>query len=228
MNTAGPRILIVDDERPIRRYLHVSLTAAGYTVFEAATGAEAIQSAVSNRPEVIILDLGLPDLSGFEVIEQLREWTDTPILILSIREDERDKVAALDLGADDYLTKPFGNEELLARVRVALRRAAQTNPDHILQAGELQIDLDRRLVFISDTEVSLTPTEYDLLRVLMQNAGKVLTHNQLLRMVWGHEYDSETHLLRVNLSNLRRKVETDPSRPRYILTEPGVGYRLRP
>jgi len=221
------RVLVVDDEQAIRRFLNAALTAHGYEVFEATTGEEALTAAVGRRPDLIILDLGLPGIDGIEVTRRLREWSHIPILILSVREREGDKIEALDTGADDYLTKPFGAGELLARMRVALRRAAQPQATPLFRVGDLAVDLARRMVTLSGEEVPLTPTEYDLLRVLVQNAGKVLTHNQLLRQVWGAGYGGELHLLRVNVSNLRRKIEPLPGRPRYIMTEPGVGYRLR-
>ncbi len=227
MSDGGPRILVVDDERAIRRYLRAALGAQGYVVSEAATAEQALAAILTDRPDVIILDLGLPDMDGIEVTRQIREWSPIPIIILSVREHEQDKVAALDAGADDYLTKPFGSSELLARLRVALRRAARAGSEPLYQVGDLKVDLARRLVTMAEREISLTPTEYDVLRVLVQNAGKVLTHGHLLRLVWGESYENEMHLLRVNLSNLRRKVEPDPSRPVYILTEPGVGYRLK-
>lgn len=227
MSTTGPRVLIVDDERAIRRFLRTSLAAHEYQVFEAVNGQEALSTAVASHPDLIILDLGLPDIDGVEVTRRLREWTQTPILILSVRENEKDKVAALDAGADDYLTKPFGNEELLARLRAALRRGSQSMMEPIYQIEDLKVDFNLRQVRIDEVEISLTPTEYGLLRLLIQNEGKVLTHKQLLHQVWGAGYENETHLLRVNMSNLRRKIEPDASRPRYILTEPGVGYRLR-
>lgn len=223
----GQRVLVVDDEQAIRRFLRAALNAHGYVVYEAANGQDALSSVITCRPDVIILDLGLPDMDGVEVMRQLREWSHTPVIILSVREQESDKIAALDAGADDYLTKPFGSGELMARLRAATRRAAQPTGEPVLRVDELYIDLARRLVTINGSEVSLTPTEYDLLRVLIQNAGKVLTHHQLLRLVWGSAYEAEMHLLRVNISNLRRKIEPDPARPHYILTEPGVGYRLR-
>jgi two-component system KDP operon response regulator KdpE len=227
MNEGKLRVLIVDDERAIRRFLRVSLAAHGYAVYEASTGQEALSAVIGDRPDLIILDLGLPDLDGIEVTRQLREWTHIPIIVLSVREGEATKVAALDSGADDYLTKPFGIEELMARMRVALRHATQPAGDPIFEVGELKMDQARRQVTISEDEVGLTPTEYDLLRVLVQHAGKVLTHRQLLRQVWGSTYETEIHLLQVNISNLRRKIEPDASRPSYILTEIGVGYRLR-
>jgi two-component system KDP operon response regulator KdpE len=228
MSDDGLVVLVVDDERPIRRFLRASLSAHGYRVYEAANGEEALSAAIANRPDLIILDLGLPDMDGVEVTQQLREWSQTPIIILSVREHESDKVAALDAGADDYLTKPFGSEELLARMRVAIRRSSQIGPEAVFQVDDLRVDLNRRQVTLNGNEVAFTPTEYDILRVLVQNAGKTVTQHQLLRQVWGVSYESETHLLRVNMSNLRRKIEPDPTRPHYILTEPGVGYRLRP
>ena len=221
------RVLVVDDEQAIRRFLSAALTAHGYEVFEATTGEEALTAAVGWRPDLVILDLGLPGIDGIEVTRRLREWSHIPILILSVREREGDKIEALDAGADDYLTKPFGAGELLARMRVALRRAAQPQAPPLFEVGGLAVDLARRVVTLAGEEVVLTPTEYDLLRVLVQNAGKVLTHNQLLRQVWGVGYGGELHLLRVNVKNLRRKIEPLPGRPRYIVTEPGVGYRLR-
>ncbi len=227
MSDLNPRVLIVDDERAIRRFLNVSLAANGYTVLEAANGQDALAIAAAQRPAVVILDLGLPDVDGVEVTRRLREWTPIPIIILSVRGDEIAKITALDAGADDYLTKPFGVGELLARIRVALRHADRPVDAPVFYLGDLTVDLARRAVSLAGREVQLTPTEYDLLNALVTNAGKVLTHHQLLRIVWGLGYEQETHMLRVNVSNLRRKIEPDPSRPRYILTEPGVGYRLR-
>ncbi len=182
---------------------------------------------IAHRPDLLILDLGLPDLDGVDVIRQLREWTRLPIIVLSVRERESDKISALDAGADDYLTKPFGIGELMARLRVAVRRTAQLDPEPVFSMEGLEVDLAHRRVTSQGKEVQLTPTEYDLLRVLVLNAGKVLTHRQLLRQVWGLGYEDEMHLLRVNISNLRRKIEPEPSRPYFIVTEPGVGYRLR-
>jgi len=227
MNDFGLRVLVVDDERAIRRYLHAALNAQGYTVYEASGGKEALNMVVAERPDLIILDLGLPDMDGVEVTRQLREWTQTPIIILSVREQDRDKIDALDAGADDYLTKPFSSGELMARMRAALRRSVQSTSEPVFETDDMKVDLTRRQVRVSGEEILLTPTEYDLLRILVQNAGRVLTHRQLLRQVWGNAYESETHLLRVNMSNLRRKIEPDPTRPRYIITEPGVGYRLK-
>jgi two-component system KDP operon response regulator KdpE len=227
LTDSGVRVLVVDDERAIRTFLRTALTAQGYVVFEAGSGEEALTSAVANRPDVMILDLGLPDCDGVDVIRRVREWTSLPIIVVSVREQEATKVDALDLGADDYLTKPFGVNELVARLKVALRRTAPPGEDPVFVSDELQVDLSRRQVTVTGVRVSLTPTEYDLLRTLVQHAGKVLTHNQLLRQVWGTASVQEGgHLLRVNISNLRRKLEADPTRPRHILTEPGVGYRL--
>jgi two-component system, OmpR family, KDP operon response regulator KdpE len=224
----GARVLIIDDEPGIRRFLRASLMARGYDLYEAGTGQDGIQSVPIVRPDVIILDLGLPDVDGIDVIRSLREWTQTPIIILSVREQESDKIAALDAGADDYLIKPFGVGELLARIRAALRRGHTLETGVVFTAGDLEVDLVRRVVRLSDRNIQLTPTEYDLLKVLVRHAGKVLTHRQVVREVWGGAcYEDEMHLLRVNISNLRRKLEVDPARPRHILTEPGVGYRLR-
>jgi two-component system, OmpR family, KDP operon response regulator KdpE len=227
MSETAQRALVVDDETSIRRYLRATLTAHGFTVYEATNGQEAVNAVLANRPDIIFLDLGLPDFDGIEVTRRLREWSQTPIIILSVREAEQDKIAALDAGADDYLTKPFSTGELMARVRVAFRKLGKTPDDPILQVGALRMDLSHRIVTVEDREISLTPTEYDLLRILLQNAGKVLTHQHLLRQIWGTAYESEMHLLRVNISNLRRKIESDPARPTYIHTEPGVGYRMR-
>src|SRR5512138_281588 len=227
MSESGQRILVVDDENAIRRYLKTALSAQGFTVYEASNGQETLNAVVDNRPDVIILDLGLPDLDGIEVTRRLREWSQTPIIILSVREAEQDKIAALDAGADDYLTKPFGTGELMARMRVVMRRLATKPDEPVLQVDQLKMDLSRRLVSLENQEISLTPTEYEILRLLLQNAGKVITHRQLLRQVWGTAYESEMHILRVNISNLRHKIEADPARPHYLVTEAGVGYRLR-
>jgi len=226
MSETLPRILIVDDERAIRRFLSVSL-GNQYKIFEASNGEEALQSAIMAHPDLIILDLGLPDMDGAEVTRRLREWTKIPIIIISVREREDDKIAALDAGADDYLTKPFGIGGLMARIRVAQRRSLQPENSPIFHLDDLNIDMARRSVSVRGEAVTLTPTEYDILRTLAQNSGRVLTHRQLLKQVWGESYENETHLLRVNVSNLRRKIEHDASRPQYILTEPGVGYRLK-
>lgn len=226
MTLGNQRVLVVDDEASIRRYLRAALGAQGLTVYESASGEEALQAVLSHRPDIIILDLGLPDIDGIEVTRHLREWSQTPIIILSVREAEQDKIAALDAGADDYLTKPFGTGELLARMRVALRKQPSAVNEPVFQSGGLTVDFPRRLVMVQDKEIQLTPTEYDLLKVLVTHAGKVITHHQLLRQVWGDGYD-DMHILRVNISNLRGKIEPDASRPTYIHTEPGVGYRLK-
>jgi len=226
MSEQAVRVLVVDDERSIRRFLKASL-GSQYTIFEATSGAEALAAVAADRPDVIILDLGLPDLDGVEITRQLREWTQIPIIVVTVREQEKDKIAALDAGADDYLTKPFGVGELMARLRASLRRSAQGESEPVFKTGELVVDLANREVQVGGKPVLLTPTEYDLLRAMVKHAGKVLTHRQLLRTVWGIAYESETHMLRVNVSNLRHKIEPNPTRPSYIITEPGVGYRLR-
>jgi two-component system KDP operon response regulator KdpE len=220
------RVLVADDERPIRRFLNASLSGQ-YTVLEATTGEETLAVTVSGRPDVIILDIGLPDMDGIEVTRRLREWTQIPIIVVSVRDREEDKIAALDAGADDYLTKPFGAGELMARLRAALRRSTLPESQPVFQADGLSVDLSRREVLVDGQSKSLTPTEYDILRILIQYAGKVLTHQQLVHAVWGTSYEADAHLLRVNVSNLRRKIEIDPARPRHIVTEPGVGYRLK-
>ncbi|HKC75420.1 MAG TPA: response regulator transcription factor [Chloroflexota bacterium] len=226
--THGARILVVDDEPQILRSLRTTLASHGYDVQTAATGEEALAAVDGRLPDLVVLDLVLPGLSGLEVCRRLRARASLPILVLSARGDERDKVAALDLGADDYLTKPFGVNELLARIRAALRRAVGARgPSAVVEAGALRVDFDRRQVTLDGAEVRLTPTEFDLLKVLVANAGRVLTHGYLLRTVWGPEYEGESQLLRVFIGQLRRKVERDPSRPRHILTDPGVGYRFR-
>jgi two-component system, OmpR family, KDP operon response regulator KdpE len=222
----GLKVLVVDDERSIRRLLVTSLNAHGMTVYEAMNGHAALSSVAEHRPDVILLDLGLPDLDGVEVTRQLREWTATPIIILSVREQEVDKVAALDAGADDYMTKPFGIAELLARIRVAMRHTLTDEREPIVHLGSLTLDFPQHKVFNDGVEIQLTPTEYDLLRALVQNSGRVMTHNQLLHAVWGSGYEAENHLLRVNISNLRHKIETDPNQPHFILTEAGIGYRI--
>ncbi len=227
MNDTNLRILIVDDEKAIRRFLRAALSSHGYQVIEAENGQAALTAASENPPGVVILDLGLPDIDGVQVTRQLREWYQGPIIILSVRNQENDKIAALDAGADDYLTKPFGVGELMARIRVILRRSNRPVDEPVFEMDDLKVDLPRRLVFLNGKEVDLTPTEYDILRVLVQHAGRVLTYRQILREVWGAPYETETHLLRVNVSNLRRKIEPDANQPRYVITEPGVGYRLK-
>jgi len=218
---------VVDDEKAIQRFLKNVLSQAEFSVHIVGTGKEALTAAVAIRPELIILDLGLPDMDGVEVLHRLREWTKVPVIVLSVRDREDDKIAALDSGADDYVTKPFGIGELLARMRVALRKSIQESPEPVYRVDGLEVDLEHRRVTAQGKEVQLTPTEYDLLRLLVTHAGKVLTHNQILRHIWGPAYVEQPHLLRVNISNLRRKIEPEPTRPRYILTELGVGYRLK-
>ncbi len=221
------RVLIVDDEPSIRRFLRVTLASQSYKVIEAASGQEALDKTTTDKPDIIVLDIGLPDINGIEVTRLLRKWTQIPIIILSVRGAESDKIAALDAGADDYLTKPFSVGELLARLRANLRRASKADGESVFTTGNLKMDLSRRLITVSGVEVQLTPTEYELLRVLVTHAGKVLTHHFLLREVWGAEYGEEFHMLHVNISNLRRKIEPNTARPQFIITEPGVGYRLK-
>ncbi len=225
----APRILLVEDELPIRRFVRALLSGEDYQVEEALDGKQAIRSATQQPPDLIILDLGLPDCDGLEVLRQLREWSQAPVIILSARDRENQKVAALDAGADDYLTKPFGAGELLARVRVALRHSARVGDEpesSIFECGDLKVDLGARRVTVRGADVKLTPLEYKLLTVLVQHPGKVLTHSSLLKEVWGPHQTRETHYLRVFMASLRRKIELDPAQPRYLLTEQGVGYRL--
>jgi two-component system KDP operon response regulator KdpE len=223
-----PIILLIEDDPQIRRFLRASLVTQGYELIEAGTGREGLALAAAQVPEVVLLDLGLPDMEGLEVIKQLRGWSSVPIIILSARGQERDKVANLDAGADDYLTKPFGVGELLARVRVALRHAARTQSGGatVLRFGAVELDLERRRVTRAAQEVRLTPIEFRLLACLAQHFGKVVTHRQLLREVWGPSHVEHTHYLRIYMKQLREKLEDDPVRPRYLLTESGVGYRL--
>ena len=225
---AAPSILVIEDEPPLQRFLRVTLESQDYTVTAAATVEEGLRSAATSRPDLIILDLGLPDVDGVEVARRLREWTRTPIIVVSARGKEQDKVVALDSGADDYLTKPFGVGELLARVRVALRRTAANDDtgEPVFEAGALRVDLSRREVTVAGTPVHLTRNEFRLLAVLVKNAGRVLTHRQLLHEVWGPAASEETHYLRVYMNQLRQKLEADPARPQYLRTETGVGYRL--
>lgn len=226
MTLFGLKVLVVDDEIAIRRFLRVALNGQGFIVSEASNGEIALQAITINRPDIVILDLGLPDIDGIEVTRRTREWSKVPIIILSVREQENDKISALDAGADDYLTKPFGMGELLARIRTVLRRQSSSISEPIFSIGGLVVDLANRLVSVNGAEIQLTPTEYEILRSLVTNAGKVITNRQLLKQVWGEGYN-DLHILRVNVSNLRRKLEPNPSRPTYIHTEPGVGYRLR-
>lgn len=231
MAETQPLILVVEDEVPIRKFLRAALTAEGYTLAEAAAAQEGLKLAAQNPPDLVILDLGLPDRDGLEVIARLREWSSVPIVVLSARGQERDKVAALDAGADDYLTKPFGISELLARMRVALRHAAriadknQPEPSKIV-VGALEVDLAARRVFLAGNRVHVTQLEYRLLATLARHAGKVLTHRYLLKEVWGPQSVGDTHYVRIYIANLRRKIEPNPAQPRYLLTEQGVGYRF--
>jgi len=230
MSEPGPLILVVEDEPQMRRFLRTALTAQGFRLVEAGTAREALVAATTQPPEVVLLDLGLPDGDGIDLARQMRELSRVPIIVISARGREDDKVAALDAGADDYLTKPFGLGELLARIRVALRHAAEAvspSGTTALDVGPLHIDLARREVAIDGGEIHLTPIEYKLLVFLARNAGKVLIHRQILKEVWGPAYTSQTQYLRVFMAQLRRKIESDPARPRLLLTEPGVGYRMR-
>src|SRR5262245_50306736 len=220
-------ILLIEDELPIRRFLRTSLASEDYRLVEAETGQQAIRVAAQQPPDLVVLDLGLPDVDGQDVLKHLREWLKAPIIILSARDQEKQKVAALDQGADDYLTKPFSTAELLARIRVALRHASSGEAkSSTFTTGALRVDLSGRHVCVRDQEVHLTPIEYKLLTTLTRHAGKVLTHRVLLKEVWGPHHAHENHYVRVFMATLRRKLEDDPSQPRYILTEPGVGYRL--
>ncbi len=224
-----PLVLVVEDEPQVMRFLRATLPAHGYRMVEAATGGEALVEAGTRGPDLVLLDLGLPDMDGTEVTRQIRKWSPLPIIVVSARGQERDKVEALDAGADDYLTKPFGTAELLARMRVALRHAARVaeGGETVVETGDLRIDLAARLVHRRGEEVRLTRTQYRIVAVLAQQAGKVVTHRQLLREVWGPGSAEETHYLRVYMAQLRHKLEDDPARPRYLLTETGVGYRLK-
>lgn len=224
-----PRILIVDDEPQIRRFLRASLQAHDYEVIEADTGKEGVRQVTLQKPELVILDLGLPDTDGLDVIKMLREWTKVPIIVLSVRSDEADKIEALDRGANDYVTKPFSMGELLARMRACLRQkvAGSAEAGSIVKAGEIEIDLVKRLVTVAGKSVRLSRKEYDLLRILASHPGKVITHQQLLQEVWGQGYVEETQYLRVYVGQLRQKLEQDPAAPKHLLTEPGVGYRLQ-
>ena len=223
-------ILLIEDEPPMRRFLRIILKGNGYRLVEAEKGEEGLIQAAGLNPDLVLLDLGLPDLDGLEVTKRLREWSEVPIIVISARDQEKDKVRTLDAGADDYLTKPFGAGELLARIRVALRHQALKAAGQqrsVFTIGNLRVDLLKRQIFLNDREVHLTPIEYKLLTVLIQSAGKVITHRQLLKEVWGPPYVNETQYLRVYLAQLRHKLEADPARPKFLINEPGVGYRLR-
>jgi two-component system, OmpR family, KDP operon response regulator KdpE len=230
MASNEPLVLVVDDEAPIRRFLHAALAGHGFRYAEAATAAEALEKVIALKPDVVLLDLGLPDRDGLELLHELRGWSSVPVVVLSARDREPDKVTALDHGADDYLSKPFGVSELLARLRVALRHSAAAGAGGappVFVNGDLSVDLAARRVTVAGRQVHLTPHEFKLLALLVKHAGKVLTHRQLLRDVWGPEYGDENHYVRVYMAQLRRKLEADPARPRWLQTEPGVGYRLR-
>ena len=227
MSAPAAQVLVVDDEPQIVRGLKVILRAAGYDVRAAATKREALDAIAARGPDALVLDLVLPDGSGVEVCREVREWSSLPILVLSAVGDEREKVRALDAGADDYVTKPFGNEELLARLRAVLRRAGEDPAEPAIEVGDLVVDVADHRVLRDGEEIHLTPIEFDLLRVLALNRGRLVTQRQLLRDVWGPAYETETHYLRVHVAHIRAKIEPDPARPRYLVTDPGVGYRLR-
>ncbi len=222
-----PGALVIDDEVQMRRLLRVCLEANGYRVDEAATGQQGILQAAQHPPDVVLLDLGLPDLDGVMVLKRLREWSRVPVIVLSVRDREEDKVAALDNGANDYITKPFGTAELLARLRVTQRNSVSSAEPQVFRSGDFEMDLIARVVKVKNVEVKLTATEYSLLRLLVQHAGKVLTHRQILKEVWGPSYADQSHYLRVYVAHLRQKLEINPAEPRLITTEPGVGYRLQ-
>ncbi|MEX2303274.1 MAG: response regulator [Bryobacterales bacterium] len=225
----APPVVLIEDDREIRHWLRVVLEAEGYRLFFAENGEQGLTETAARQPDLVLLDLGLPDLDGVDVIRRIREWSKVPILVISARGQEQDKVDALDAGADDYVSKPFGTKELLARMRVALRHAALQDgaESAVYESGKLRVDLAARLVYLDGNEVHLTPNEYKLLAALVRHAGKVLTHRHLLKEVWGPNFVEHTNYLRVHMSQLRRKIETEPARPRYILTESGVGYRLQ-
>lgn len=225
--TNGARILIIDDEPQIRKLLKVTLQAHNFEINESSSGEDGVYQASIVHPDLIVLDLGLPDISGMEVLRRIREWSRIPIIVLTVIDREEDKIMALDSGADDYVTKPFSMGELVARIRVALRHVAKSTNEPILQFGKLVIDLAQRLVELEGSRVKLTPTEYDLLKILASNAGKVITQRQLLQQVWGgHHNESDSHYLRIYIGHLRKKLEEDPTRPKFIETEPGIGYRF--
>ena len=227
-STSGnlPRVLIIDDEVAIRKFLRTVLSSEEFLLYEAENAHTGLSLTAAVRPDVILLDLGLPDLDGIEVIKRVRDWSQVPIIVLSVREREEDKITALDAGADDYLTKPFGVGELLARIRAAMRRLQQELPEPFFISDDLEVNLELRRVTVQGNDIQLTPTEYDLLKLLVSQAGKVLTHRHILSKIWGPSHLEQPHVLRVNISNLRRKIEVDPAQPRHITTELGVGYRL--
>jgi len=222
----GARILIIDDESQIRKLLNVSLKAHGFIIEEAALGRDGINRAAFFKPDLLIVDLGLPDIDGKEIVREIRQWSNAPIIILTARDQEQEKIDALDAGADDYITKPFSMGELMARIRVCLRRMATSESEPLLTCGGLTVDLIQRRVAVEGQEVKLTPTEYEIIKLLAQHAGRVLTHKQLLKAVWGNSYNDDTHYIRVYIGQLRRKIEIDSAQPKYIVTESGIGYRL--
>jgi two-component system KDP operon response regulator KdpE len=221
-----PIVLVIDDEMQIRRLLHMNLESNGYRVYEAATGNDGLTLAAALKPDIVLLDLGLPDMDGMDALQRLREWSQIPVIVVSVRNTVEDKIAILDAGADDYLVKPFNMTELLARLRVAQRHGQPIQNEPVFRQGALAVDLANRRVTVNDLPIKLSSTEYSLLRAFIQHAGKVLTHRQLLREVWGPEYETETQYLRVYMTMLRHKLETDPANPQLLITEPGVGYRL--
>lgn len=221
----GARILIIDDEKQIRRLLRVALEGYGYQISDADSGEEGLRKITTFHPDLVILDLGLPDINGQDMLQNIRGWSDVPIIILSVHNQEEEKIQALDAGANDYVTKPFGMGELLARIRAALRHVHSAD-EPVIAIGKLSLDITLRQVTLDGKKVKLTPTEYEILKKLAIDTGRVLTHKQLLKSIWGSQYEKETHYLRVYVASLRRKIESDPTRPEYIITEPGVGYRL--
>lgn len=227
MESKGMKVLVIDDELQMRKLLEMALTSYGYTAHLAATGQEGLMLAVSMHPDLVIVDLGLPDMDGKDVVTRLREWSSVPIIVLTAREQEQEKITALDKGADDYVTKPFSMGELMARMRVCLRRFCHSEEQKpVLCCGGISMDLLQHKVLVEGSEVKLTPTEYELLKYMLKNAGKVLTHKQILKAVWGNDYDEDLHYIRIYMRQLRRKIEKDPAQPKYLLTEAGVGYRL--
>lgn len=226
--TSQPRILVIDDELQMRRLLRMTLTSGGFQFFEAADGQSGLAECLSKKPDAVVLDLGLPDMDGLEVLRRVREWSQVPVLILSVREEEKQKVLALDLGADDYVTKPFGGDELLARLRVILRRSPDQDEGSLFESGDLKVDFSTRQVSRAGKEIHLTSTEYALLKLLIRHAGKVITHQQILREIWGPNTEERVQYLRVYVTHLRQKLEKDPEKPLCIRTEPGIGYRFCP
>ena len=221
------KILIVEDEKSIAHFISTILTANGYEAMRASTGAEAMSMISSHCPDLVILDLGLPDMDGLEVLQKLRSWSDVPVIIISARTKEQEKVSALDLGADDYITKPFGTGELMARIRTSLRHSHAQTPGHVYKALDLEIDFEKRLIRLRGEEVHLTQIEYQLLTLLAENSGRVLTYSYIMNAIWGPYMDNNNQILRVNMANIRRKLEQNPAQPQYVFTEIGVGYRMR-